>query len=243
MKVLEGGRAVDAAKMVQESEKQREILFVTVDTTMEQVLQSDAEGVRIIFEHEKGVFKVLDDETLKRLSHETKVAYSVSEALNAKHDPENDEMQQRIKIGEMRNRRSQFEREVHTTVQSSLATKKLQAYVGHGFSPFWARPDKIEQRLAQGYEIVANNEDVYAGVSATSKDVGAGHFEVRSKPAEPELVLMRVPNDVKAKIMDGKKELATRMQQGLETSGKREIIQAGGRPVDGRDDLPWQDRK
>ena len=240
--------AVDAER-VQESDKARDILFVSSDTPVEEVLRCDGEGARVVFEHEQGRFLELDDETIGKLGHETKIAYSVSKALHEKDDPENNAFQQRIKIGEMRDRRSAFEAEIRTTQQSSVATKKLQAFVGNGFSPYWSRPDKIEERLARGYEIVKpGDKSVYAGVTASKSAVGEekganGHFEVRSKPGEPELVLMRVPNDTKKRIMAAKDEAAKRMAEGMTSVGRREIIQAGGRPVDGREDLPWQDRK
>ena len=247
--VVGGGMTREAAAAVQKASEAREILFVTRDTPFAEVLKCDGEGARVVFEHELEVFKRLEDDELAQLSHETRVGYSVSAALNAKDDPENNEFQQRIKVMAMRDQRSKFEREVHTTAQSSVATKKLQAFVGNGFSPHWARVDKIEQRLAQGYSFAdARDENVYAGVtaskSATSEERGGnGHYEIRSRTGEPELVLMKVPNDVKADIMRAKDEAAKRLSDSLTSVGRREIVQQGGRPVDGRDDLPWVDRK
>jgi hypothetical protein len=241
--------ATSGATEVQKGDDVRKILFVSVDTPLETVIQCDEEGARVVFEHEKGRFLELKDEVLTALSHETRIAYSVSKALNEKDDPENNEFQQRIKVGELRDKRKQFESEIRTTIQSSLATKKLQAFVGNGFSPYWSRPDKVEERLAKGYEIVKpSTKDVYAGVQASKSAMGDakasdGHFEIRSKPGEPELVLMRIPNDEKKKLMAAKDEAAKRMAEGMTSVGRREIVAAGGRPVDGRDDLPWQDRK
>jgi hypothetical protein len=238
--------SVEAAKAVQEAAAQPEIVFVTYEMSDEDVLRYDGEGKRIVFEHEVGVFKRLSEETLGKLSHSTKVGYSVSHALNAKHDPENDEMQQRIKMVAMRNARSEFESRVRSTSQGMNATKKLQAYVGHGFEEKWSRPDKIEQRLAMGYEIVdARRDDVYAGVTATKSvsDEKTSHFEVRSKPGEAELVLMRIPSELKKKVIADRHAATARQTEAMTSVGKREIVQQGGKPVDGRDDLNWTDRK
>jgi len=250
MQDIPGGMNQEVAEQVQAKEKVREILFVTKDTPQQQVLDSDAEGVRIIFEHELGVFHKLPPSIIDQLSHETRVAYHVSEALNAKHDPANDEMQQKLKVMEMRNNRSLFEKQVRSTVQSSVATKKLQAYVGHGFSPMWTRVDKLEERLAKGYQVVRGDDpDCYAGVTPTSKidpttgKKDGGIYEIRSRPGEPELILMRIPNDMRKKMLDDKQEATKRLAAGLDNTGKREIREAGGTPIEGRDELAWQDRK
>ena len=239
------GKGETVTQKVQVVRDSDEILFVQSDTPMSLVLQCEAEGARIVFEHEKGLFKKLSADELIQLGHATRVAYSVSEALNARHDPDNDALQQRLKVVEMRDKRSEFESVVRNTPQGMNATRKLQAFVGSGFSAYWSRGDKVEQRLQQGYEIVdSRKEGVYAGVAATGNaDQKASHFETRTKPGEAELILMRVPNERKAEIMAEKAAAAKRMEATMSSVGKREIVAAGGRPVDGRDDLPWSDRR
>jgi len=234
-----------ASDEVQIKTNSDEILFVSADTPFDRVLECDAEGVRIVFEHEKDLFKPLSAEEVIMLSHDTRVSYSMSKALNARHDPDNDELQQRLKVVEMRDRRSEFEGVVRNTPQSMLATKKLQAFVGNGFSPFWARTDKIEQRLQQGYEIVdARKDGVFAGVAASGNaDQKGSHFETRIKPGEAELVLMRVPNERKAEIMAAKQEAAKRQDSAMTSVGKRDLAALGAKAIDGRDDLPWSDRR
>lgn len=227
-------------KVVEEVKVQPQVRakhFVRVGESLANILKWDTAGEELIFEHEKGVFLMLSDSDRAKLSHDNKVRYSMSLQLNAKHDPENDAIQNRLKVIGSNERRKQFEATVKTTSQSARASKKLQAFVGEGYEERWSRPDKIEERLAMGYEIVKPDEDVYAGVVKTE-----GHYETRVQPGQTELVLMRVRKERKAEIMKEKDEAAQRLLQASDKSGASELRNMGAALIPEGSGSNWQDR-
>lgn len=211
--------------------------FVSVVDAVPKVLELDTQGVELFFEHEKGRFLRLADADIKRLHHDNQVRYSMSAALNEKHDPENDALQNKLKVTQANERRRQFESVVKSTSQSARATKKLQAFVGEGYEPRWSRPDKIEERLEKGYEIVEPTSEVYAGVQATE-----GHFETRVKPGETEMVLMRVRKDVQAKLKADLAEQARKLDVSADNFGRETLKGMGAKLVDQGQGGAWQDR-
>jgi uncharacterized membrane protein len=231
------------AEKVKEVEIQGKKRFVSASDTLQSVLEWDQAGDELIFEHEKGHFFTLSEADIGKLHHLNRVRYHVSAELHEKHDPENDEVQQRLKVVEMNDRRNEFEQTVKSTNQGSRATKKLQAFVGAGYEPFWARTDKIEERLEKGYEIVKPGPDIYAGVQATeAKEQSASHFETRVKPGETELVLMRIRKEKKAQLMQERADKNSRQEQAADQRGRSELRAMGATLVDDKAGANWQDR-
>lgn len=211
--------------------------FVNASMTASEVLKCDAEDVELLFEHEKGQFLALSDSDIQKLHHDNRIRYNMSLELNRNHDPERDGHSQRLQVTAANERRKQFEQTVRTTVQSARATKKLQAFVGEGFEPIWSRTDKIEDRLAKGYEIVKPQDDIYAGVSATD-----GHYETRVKQGETELVLMRIRKEDKARLLAEKQAAAKRLDESADKSGASELRAMGATLVKEDQGGAWQDR-
>jgi len=211
--------------------------IVKVGESLAKVIEWDKAGDELYFEHELGRFLALSESDVAKLGHDNRVRYSVSQHLHANENPDSDPVLRRVKVQESNERRKQFEQTVKSTSQSMRATKKLQAFVGEGYEPFWARTDKVEDRMARGYEIVKSGDDVYAGVSATE-----GHFETRVKQGEPELVLMRIRKDVKADLKKAQLEAATRLDRAGEQSGASELRAMGAPLIREDQGGNWQDR-
>ena len=230
-----GGTSV--VPVVKDTPTKRATHFVRVGEPLSKILEWDKAGDELFFEHEKGVFMSLSDGDIAKLSHDNKVRYGMSRQLNLNSDPENDAFHQRFKVVGANERRKQFEQTVKTTSQSSRATRKLKAFVGEGYDHMWTRPDKIEDRLEKGYQIVKPADDVYAGVSATD-----GHFETRVKQGETELVLMRVSKERKAELAAEKAEKAHRLAVSSETSGASELRGMGAKLVREDQGGNWTDR-
>lgn len=228
---------VSKPETVKNAPKARVRRFVNAGMSPSEVLQCDAEDVELMFEHEQGKFLALSDSDIQKLHHDNRVRYNMSQELNRNHDPERDGQSTRLQVVAANERRKQFEQVVRTTSQSARATKKLQAFVGEGYEPIWSRTDKIEDRLAKGYEIVKPQGDIYAGVSATD-----GHYETRVKQGETELVLMRIRREDKAKIMAQKAEAAKRLDMVADTSGASELRAMGATLVKDDQGGAWQDR-
>lgn len=237
MATMEDTKDVEAVTQVKQGATVRTKHFVKVGESLAKVLQWNEAGDELIFEHEKGRFMALSDSDRQKLSHDNKVRYSMSVQLNAAHDPENDAIQNRLKVVGANERRKEFEATVKTTSQGMRATKKLQAFVGEGYEPFWTRQDKIEDRLERGYQIVKPDTDVYAGVSATD-----GHFETRVKPGETELVLMRISKEQKGKNDEIKRQVAERQDKASEKVGESQLRAMGATLVGNDQGSNWADR-
>jgi hypothetical protein len=200
--------------VVKHDPTQRAKRFVKTGESLAKIVDWDKAGDELYFEHELGRFLALSESDVAKLNHDNRVRYSVSQHLHANENPDSDPVLRRVKVVESNERRKQFEQTVKSTSQSMRATKKLQAFVGEGYEAFWARTDKVEDRMARGYEIVKTGDDVYAGVSATE-----GHYETRVKQGEPELVLMRIRKETKAELKKAQLEAATRLDRAGEQSG------------------------
>lgn len=212
--------------------------FVSVESPIEEVIRLNNEGAELYFESERGKFLQLTESQVRELSNDNRVRYGVSLQLHAKSDPENDRIQQRLKILGANSRRKEFEKTVKGTLPSALATKKLQTFVGDGFHSVWTRGDKIESRLELGYEFVKPGDDVYVGVPATD-----GHFETKVETGKTELTLMRIPLEKKAEIDRMKKEKADRLLQAGDEAGRSELRALGAKPVTTDDgSINWVDR-
>lgn len=236
MASIVGDTPVEQPK-VQEKAQGKQKHFVDRSVKKDQVLKWDNEGAELIFLHESDKFLELDMMDLNKLNRENKIRYSVSRELNLNERGFRDPELSRVKVVQANERRKQFEQIVKGTSQSARATKKLQAFVGEGFEPFWSRTDKLEDRLANGYEIVKPADDMYAGVSATE-----GHYETRVKQGETELVLMRVSKERKAEIMAAKAEAAQRLDMAGEKSGASELRAMGASLISENQGGVWQDR-
>jgi phage antirepressor YoqD-like protein len=236
MASIVGDKPVEQAK-VQEKAVGPKKRFVDTQVPLAQVLKWNEDGDELIFLHETDKFLEIDQMDLNKLNRENKIRYSVSRELNLNERGFRDPDLARVKVTQANERRKQFEQVVKGTSQSARATKKLQAFVGEGFEPFWARADKIEDRLASGYEIVKPAADTYAGVSATE-----GHYETRVKQGETELVLMRVSKERKAELAAAKAEAARRLDMAGEKSGASELRGMGASLISENQGGVWQDR-
>lgn len=234
--IVEDGAAKKVVA-VKEDPTQRAKRMVKVGESLSKVLEWDKAGEELYFEHEIGRFLALSESDVAKLSHDNRVRYSVSRHLHENENPDADPVLRRVKVGEANARRKQFEQIVKSTSQSMRATKKLQAFVGEGYDAFWARTDKVEDRMARGYEIVQKGEDVYAGVSATE-----GHFETRVKQGEPELVLMRISKERKAELAKAQQDAANRLDKASDQSGASELRSMGASLIRENQGGNWQDR-
>jgi hypothetical protein len=235
-KIIEGVEEVKPV-VVKEDPTSRPKHTVKLGDSLAKVLEWDKAGEELYFEHDLEKFMALSESDVARLSRDNRVRYSVSKHLNANEHPEGDPVLRRIQVVGANARRKQFEEVVKGTSQSARATKKLQAFVGEGYNAYWSRTDKIEDRLARGYEIVKPGEDIYAGVSATD-----GHFETRVKQGETELVLMRVSKEKAEELKKAQQVAAQRFDKAGEQSGASELRAMGATLVGEQQGGNWQDR-
>lgn len=245
MNTSENGNVSNAPELVKKEGKEVKRAYVSSGDSLEAVIKMDDEGIDLIFESDKGKFMRLTEADIKRLSPQNRRSYFVSKALNDKHDPENDELQRRIKITSANERRKLYERTVSTTSQNARATKKLQAFVGEGYEPYWCRPDKLEDKLEKGYEIVRPADDISTGISKLKAEGGSddgNHFETRVRQGETETVLLRISSEKKKKLEAEQHAAADRLVSTSDRAGKSRIRELGGEDVsDSR--VNWQDRQ
>jgi hypothetical protein len=234
--IVEDGE-VKKPVVVKNDPTQRAKRFVKVGESLAKIVEWDKSGDELYFEHEIGRFLALSETDVAKLSHDNKVRYSVSRHLHENENPDSDPVLRRVKVMESNERRKKFEQIVKSTSQSMRATKKLQAFVGEGYDAFWARTDKVEDRMARGYEIVKTGDDVYAGVGATD-----GHYETRVKQGEPELVLMRISKERKKELKKAQADAANRLEQAGEKSGASELRAMGAPLIRENQGGNWQDR-
>lgn len=231
------GETPVAAAVGQKDASGKQKHFVDTSVSLDEVLKWNEDGAELIFLHEQDKFLEIDQADLNKLNRDNKIRYSVSRELNLNESGFRDPVLSRIKVAEANERRKQFEQIVKGTSQSARATKKLQAFVGEGYEAYWSRTDKLEDRLASGYEVVKPTGDMYAGVSATE-----GHFETRVKQGETELVLMRVSKERKKELVAIKAEAAKRLDMAGEKSGASELRGMGATLVGDNQGGAWQDR-
>lgn len=216
-------------------------LYVDIDTSVEDVIRLDSEGVDLFFESDKGKFLRLEDDVLKGLSKLTRTRYEVSKALNEKHDPAMDGFSARLSVTGDRNRQSEVRKILRETPMTADAVRMLTAYAGNGFVERWARPDKVAHWMAKGYAVVGADEKgapVDPNVFTEAKAID-GHFETQgTTPNKTELILMRAPVDVVAKNRQALNELALRQTQAAEADANRSGLSEG---VAKRADLAWTD--
>jgi hypothetical protein len=215
-------------------------LFVDIDTSVEDVIRLDAEGVDLFFESDKGKFLELDETTLKGLSKMTRTRYEVSKALNMKHDPAMDGFSARLSVGASRNRQSEVRKILRETPMTADAMRMLTAYAGHGFKEHWARPDKMAHWMAKGYEVVKAKGDGPEDPNVfTEAKVIDGHFETQgTTPNKTELVLMRAPMDVAMRNQKAADEANARQTKAADADARRSGLSEG---IAGRADLAWHD--
>jgi hypothetical protein len=207
-------------------------VFVRIGDKFEDVIELDRQGAVLIFESDKGKFLELAEAQIRELSHENRKSYTVSQALNQKHNPAMDGFSAKLTVGETRNRRSEIEAMIKGTAPTASAMKKLMAYVGGGFKHRWARPDKLEHWKELGYDFVKPDEKGLPADPDALVNVRANGavFSTRVSGTVDELILMRAPIEEVRKQRESLNEMARRQVQG---ASKRE----GLRDMPSRPDL------
>lgn len=191
-------------------------VLVQVDTKDEEVIQWDQEGKLLEFRTVPGKFRYLDSEVLKGLKKINRDRYSVY-------------------LDVMEDLSEQGEDEIANSVsevfqidnQSGTATDKLavQRNDQNEFVHRWERPDKVNVRLGQGWEVVKGRYETLRNQSGNSV------HRIGEKGRE-ELVLMRLPMEKKREHSKKKHERRRKAIGEAERRAKADIARTGAPVVD-----------
>lgn len=189
--------------------------FINIDTPDEEVVRSIQNGEFLVFEHEKGRFKVLSQDVIDMMDPITKGSYRASEALNAKHDPEADEFAKRFQvIGSGAPQAGPMERFENVDLKGDLAKT-------------WARPDMHQSMLDKGWVPAKNGVHVGSHLASNVE----GHIEVKTGLGVTDSILY--VKDAAAHKADRAKRVNDRLALGkqLEEFGREAVLGTGYKPV------------
>lgn len=190
-----------------------EKVYINIDTPDEDVVRFIQEKKFLIFEHEKGKFKVLPKEILELCDPLTRGSYRASEALNANHSPEADELAKHLKVG-------------GNGATLNAPRDKFTVQVKEGLDYTWARPDMLEEMRAKGWRAATEAE-----VSSHHGTKVEGHIEVKTGLGITDTVLFVKGSEEHA--ADRAKKLSDRLALGaaMDTEAEEKVMGTGYKPV------------
>ncbi len=214
-------------------------VYVDSSNTPDEVVRLDAEGVEILFLHGEGRFLKLEEGIIRGLSAKNKTSYNLSADLDAHSGGPGDDYAGRLAIGEMRDRRSAFEKERIATPMEMEATRKLQMYGPPRTHMRAVRPDRLEHYVEHGYAVVKADDKEFAVPGAK---VVENHYEVKDPRGATDLVYVAISQEDRAKFQEIKTNLANQRVAAVE-AGQNELKKLGGEPfTKAKDGLAWSDR-
>lgn len=190
--------------------------FVSVDTTVEQVLKLDTEGHVLVFSGDPSRFVELSPAQVLKLSVENRQRYGYAKEEHEYLKQEGDS--------------SAFVGAFEIDPARAGANSRLDINrKDPNYDYFWKAPENVAGFLANGGEVVParGKEQTLAGASAKS-----GAHEI-SNQGRTELVLCRMPKQRMAQMeAEGKRRYAKLMQQGsrdfadLVAEAKAEVVES-----------------
>jgi hypothetical protein len=191
---------------------------ITVDKSVESVIQSDKEGVVLLFDSAPGKFLKLPDDVIRGLSERNKSSYFA--ALGAFTFEEQQKGLEPTKGFNI----NPYKAEAGARLEVKYPDGWLKKW-----HPCWKRTDELQACQTQGYVFVrGNGED--AGVVSYAFDESRGLHVVGIKGHE-ELYLMKVPVDAYKAIMSVSEERSRLNNGELERKFMEEAETLGGKPV------------
>lgn len=193
-------------------------VIITSDVPFEKVLQYEAEGADLFWDLDD--FQVLEDENLRKLRKPTRDRYAVFLELyrDAKtRTPKEERVVEAIKVA---------------PDAGQAATKLEVRNKKEGMDYRWERPDMVDVRLEQGFQLARGVNTLRGGDSKGIHRIGSN--------GQDELVLLEITKERKAELR--KQRLARRDKAFAvqKEQAKSEIQRLGGGVVDDSTDTEFR---
>jgi hypothetical protein len=204
-KISKGEGNPKTSKEVNSSRK----VTVDIDTPMEKVVELDESGAILEFAHEPKTFLRLPSDVTRKLSYENKQRYFVSKGM----------AEETLDL-------SHYDRRMFKPEPGrATATERLMVYnKDPRFEYAWKRPDELREFEMKGYVV-----DHDQGLDTFNGDVGSSHTV--GTQGNTELVLMKVPKEIREQQRVANRELDKRRRVGVEQDAKAFIDRQGGTPA------------
>ena len=210
------------------TKKSDQLVEITVDDSLEKIVELDSAGRRLRFNPDPDLFKRLAPDELKKLSEWARFAYDIArdEWSNLKdaQRAEEENLLANIEVG----------------VDMGRATQRLDVKgKQEGYEYHWIRPDEKAEFEApnRGWKLVQGGPE-----RTLSNPKGRGPHVI-GKQGSAELLLMKRPAAARAAERRAKKR--QRQQEAGQGDEFRSAIEAAGLPSIGDEDgrgLHWRDR-
>jgi acylphosphatase len=199
------------------------IAKISLDTTMEDVVRFDSEGLKLFFESTPGRFKELTEEDVRKLSARGKESYL--QALMSYNREKAAKPTAGIQM--------QPERAM---AQSRMAIDATPEFFAK-YHPCWKRPDELQRAQLEGYSF-ATAQDGVKGFSSNSEN---GSITI-GVAGNTELVLMKIPREtyeMRQRVITDKSKAAAKTAEAV---GAAEIDKVGKSfQPSPRDERQWKE--
>lgn len=182
---------------------------VSVDTPLSDVLRYDQEGAILSFDVSDGRFLSLDEETIRKLSQVNRTRYDVAAdmAEDLAEDNEDESLFLGISIGEDQGQ-----------AQARLDVEGLP----EDMMPRWERPDRLDDRLREGYKIVKRK-----GVKTLSNPNGNPTLHTITRNGQTELLLIAKPKELAKQKQAARVKRWKERSEGVYDSAKDDLRRGG----------------
>lgn len=218
-----------AATTVEEKKKLDQLVEITVDDSLEKIVQLDQQGRRLRFNPDPDLFKRLAGDEVAKLSEWARFAYQIArdewQELRDKQKAEEADLLANIEVG----------------VSMGRATQRLHVDgKQQGYDYKWIRPDERNEFLSpnRGWKVVQNGPE-----RTLSNSTGRGPHVIGTKGSE-ELILVKRIAEAGAAERRAKKHKRNQRMKDVDKRYRQEIKESGMPVIDDEDgaNLAWRDR-
>ena len=209
------------------AKKSDQLVEITVDDSVDKIVQLDTDGARLRFNAKPGLFRQLAADEVKKLSQFGQLAYQIArdeynELLDEQRAEEED-LLEKITVGATMGRARQ---RLHID-------GKQKGYVYR-----WIRPDEKNDFLSKnrGYAVVKDGPE-----RTLSNDNGRGPHVVGTKGSE-ELILVKRPESFEAAERRVKKQKRQQQFKEMDRRYRAEVDAAGVPSIGDEAEGAWRDR-
>jgi hypothetical protein len=217
------------AVTVAEQKKLDQLVEITVDDSLEKIVQLDTQGKRLRFNPDPDLFKRLAADELAKLSEWARFAYQIArdewQDLKDKQKAEEADLLANIEVG----------------VSMGRATQRLHIDgKQQGYEYHWIRPDERNEFLSpnRGWKVVQDGPE-----RTLSNQTGRGPHVIGTKGSE-ELILVKRIAEARAAERRAKKHKRNQRLKDVDTRYEDEVKKTGVPLVKDEDDdgRNWRDR-
>lgn len=182
---------------------------VDVDTPLSDVLKWDKEGAILLFAVEGDRFKKLEEADFRKLGQTNRIRYEV--AADMTEDLAEDEEDESVFLG------------ITISEDMGRAISRLDVDgLPEGLEKRWERPDKLDDRLREGYKIVKSR-----GVKTLSNPTGKPSMHTITRNGATELILLAKPKELAEKKRAARVAKWKERSEGVYDSAKDDFRKGG----------------